>query len=404
MASAKPARVDALTGARALAGLYILLLHFGRPLFVRAPPWLETMRQAGYVSTSFFLLLSGFVLTFVYGTRLADGRLDRRAFLAQRLARLYPAYALALLAMLPLALVHAWGEASAAFGSASLKAKLVTGAAHFMMLHAWAPRLVTSWNVPDWCVSVEMFFYLSFPLLAPALLKLSPRRLVAVMLAAWLTSLSVSIGYTLLRPDGFVADAASAGFYIHVYKFCPLVRWPEFVCGVALGALYQRLPAGRRGERMATPLLVAVAVVGSAILLASRHIPYTLLHDGALLPLYAATVWALSSGQGPMHRALAVKPLTTLGNASYALYVLQVPVAMWLIIATGRAWPELHSPRFAALLIVLMIPVAILTQRHVEKPVQAWLRARLDRRAPAPAPPTKLPTAPAPAPIAATAA
>lgn len=401
MAMAKSARIDALTGARALAGVYILLLHFGAPLFARAPAPLETLRQAGFVATSFFLLLSGFVLTFVYGARLGDGRLDRRGFFAQRLARLYPSYALALVLMIPLALVGPWGEATAAFGAASLKAKLVTGVAHATMLQAWLPRLVTSWNVPDWCVSVELFFYVSFPLLAPALLRLSPRRLVAVMIAAWSTSLAISISYTLARPDGFVADAASGGFYIYLYKFCPLVRWPEFVFGVALGALYQRLPAGRRLERWATPLLLAVAVVGGAILLASRHIPYTLLHDGTLVPLYAATVWALSCAGGPLQRALGWRPLTTLGNASFALYVLQVPVMMWLMILTGRSYHDAPSAPFTALFVVLMIAVAIAAQRGFERPAQAWLRARLERRRRAPSPSTRLPPAPAPQPLAA---
>jgi peptidoglycan/LPS O-acetylase OafA/YrhL len=398
MGNTKAARVDALTGVRALAGLYILLLHFGRPLFVHAPAWLETMRLGGYLATSFFLLLSGFVLTFVYGARVADGRLDRRAFFAQRLARLYPSYALALVAMLPLAIVHAWGDASAAFGAASLKAKLITGAGHVLMLHAWVPRLATSWNVPDWCVSVEIFFYLTFPLLAPALLKLSPRRLLIVLLAAFATSLSISIGYTLTRPDGFVADAGSYGFYIALYKFCPLVRWPEFVVGVALGALYHRLPAGRRLERLATPLLVAAAVAGVAVLLASPHIPYTILHNGTLVPLYAVTVWALACGSGPVHRFLSLRPLTTLGNASFALYVLQVPVMMWLLILTGRAYPDMQSAPFALLFFGIMIPLAVLAQRHFERPAQEWLRARLDPRAPAPAPTpsTALPTEAAP--------
>lgn len=80
MARTKPARVDALTGARALAGIYILLLHFGAPLFLSAPDWMETLRSAGYVATSFFLLLSGFVLTFVYGARISERTLDWRSF------------------------------------------------------------------------------------------------------------------------------------------------------------------------------------------------------------------------------------------------------------------------------------------------------------------------------------
>ena len=357
MARTQPARVDALTGARALAGIYILLLHFGAPLFLSAPDWMETLRSAGYMATSFFLLLSGFVLTFVYGARISERTLDWRSFFSQRVARLYPAYALALIAMIPFALVHRWGDATAAFGSASVKAKLITGVAHFTMLHAWVPRLALSWNLPDWCVSVEIFFYVTFPLLAPALLKLSPRRLVAVMAAAWSTSLAISIGYTLARPDGFVAEAASYGFFLNLYKFAPIVRWPEFVFGVALGALYQKLPAGRRGEKLATPMLLAAGAIGVTVLLASRHIPYTLLHDGTLVPLYAATVWGLTAGSGPLHRALSNKALTSVGNASFSLYVLQLPVMMWLLILTGRTWVDMHSPAFSALFLALIIPV-----------------------------------------------
>ena len=73
-------RVEALTGARALAGLAILFLHFGRPLFAHAPPWAQTIRDHGYIATSFFLMLSGFVLTIAYGRKLADGAIDRRSF------------------------------------------------------------------------------------------------------------------------------------------------------------------------------------------------------------------------------------------------------------------------------------------------------------------------------------
>ena len=95
-------RVEALTGARAFAGLYILFLHFGRPLFARAPAWAEALRQSGYVATSFFLMLSGFVLTIAYGGKLADGRLDRRGFFVARIARLYPCYLLALVLLVPM--------------------------------------------------------------------------------------------------------------------------------------------------------------------------------------------------------------------------------------------------------------------------------------------------------------
>ena len=386
-------RVDALTGARALAALYILSLHFGAPLFTRAPHWLRTLRQTGFVATSWFIMLSGFVLTIAYGRKFVDGRMDRRGFLIQRLARVYPVYGLGLLLMVPFAIVHRWGDLTSAFGDASLRYKLVTGVAQATFSHVWVPRLTNAWNVPGWCVSVEMWFYAFFPLLVVWLLGRSRRVLVGVLGAAWAATLAISIAYTVLRPDGFVADAASAGFYINLYKFSPLTRWPEFVFGMALGALWLVVPAERRGRRRATALVAGSAAATLGVLLAGDRIPYTLLHDGTLLPLYAALVWGLMLGDGPLHRLLSVKPLTTLGDASYALYILQVPLVQWLALVSGRryGYGGQDAP-FVAVALVVVVAVAIVLRRVYEKPAQPWLRARLERLWPARVTPRALAT------------
>jgi peptidoglycan/LPS O-acetylase OafA/YrhL len=320
-------------------------------------------------------MLSGFVLTIAYGRKLVDGTIDRRRFFIQRVARVYPGYALALALMLPLALVHRWGEISVAFGDESLRHKLVTGVAHATMTHVLVPRLVGSWNVPGWCVSVEMWFYVFFPLAVTWLLARRARAAVAVMAGAFAVTVAMSIAYTVLRPDGEVATIESSGFWLVLFKFTPYTRWTEFLFGVALGALWLHLPDERRGRRFATPLVAGAALIGLAILLQGDRIPYTMLHNGTLLPLYGALVWGLMLGDGPLHRALAFRPLVAVGNASFVLYILQLPLMQWMYVVAGR---RTDAP-FVAAALAVVVAASLLLHRFYEKPAQAWLRARLER-------------------------
>jgi peptidoglycan/LPS O-acetylase OafA/YrhL len=377
--SSSHARVEALTGARAFAGVYILLLHFGRPLFAHAPRWAETLRHSGYVATSFFLLLSGFVLTIAYGPKLADGRMSAREFLVARVARVYPCFVLAIALLVPLALVHSWGSVTAAFGDASWKAKIATGMAHATMTHVFIPRFITSWNLPDWCVSVEMWFYLALPpLVAWLVARPRARTLVAVAAGAWLVAIVLASAYAILSPDGVHADVESTAFWLSVLKFTPYTRWPEFVAGAALGALWLRTPAERRDTRFATPLVAGGALACAAILLCGRTIPYVLLHNGALLPLYAAIVWGLMLGRGPLHRALSLRPLTALGDSSYVLYILQVPLLQWMVLVTGNRYDALGA-RFTAIALPLILAIAVAVHHLAERRAQAWLRPQLAR-------------------------
>jgi peptidoglycan/LPS O-acetylase OafA/YrhL len=246
------------------------------------------------------------------------------------------------------------------------------------MSHVWFPRFVLSWNVPDWCVSVEMWFYAAYPLLVVWALGRGRRALWALAAASWATAMAISVAYTVLRPDGFAADAGSVGFYIALYKFSPLVRLPEFVFGVALGAIYVRSPAEARGRRWATPLLVGTVAAGAVVLLVGDRIPYTLLHNGALLPLYGALVWTLLVGRGPLHRALEARPLVAIGNASYPLYLLQVPVMMWLFLVTGRQ-PNAPGAGFMAAALPAIVLLSWAVQRWFQPWTQEWLRVRLER-------------------------
>jgi len=82
-------RFATLDGMRGVAAICVMLLHSG-------DTGLRALVGSGYLAVDFFFMLSGFVLAFAYSPRLERG-LGVGEFLALRLARLYPYYALGLI-------------------------------------------------------------------------------------------------------------------------------------------------------------------------------------------------------------------------------------------------------------------------------------------------------------------
>ncbi len=84
METRKPAPLNALTGLRCFAAINIVLFHFSNPQWFG---FLAPVVNAGFISVSYFILLSGFVLAYNYAsgrgtanwTASASGRRASRA-------------------------------------------------------------------------------------------------------------------------------------------------------------------------------------------------------------------------------------------------------------------------------------------------------------------------------------
>ena len=381
------ARLPALAGLRFAAALGILLFHHGDRLVAGAPAWLETLRAGGFVWVGLFYVLSGFVLAHAHPAPLSAP--ERRAFWAARIARLYPAYLLAFVLAAPFALER-WaggGEGAAA------KAAAVAGAS-LILVQAWIPSAARLWNAPGWSTSVVLAFYAAFPFVTARLAPLRRRGLWLALAGAWALSLAPPLLWLALQPDGAVADLTwNEPRWLLALKFHPAARAGEFLAGVALGLLHARgLSLGRAGT-IAGPL--ALAAAGAVV--AWGGAPYVLLHNGLLVPLFTVVVLALAGGGGPLAKLLGSGPARALGEASFALYVLQEPVWQW-----GRALTGAHGPEtaiYAACWALAAIGIAVAVSRELERPARRALRAFIGRYAPvprrAPVPPPPAPAAPA---------
>jgi len=264
-----------------------------------------------YVFVGFFILLSGFVLSYNYADR--PQPLNKRDFWRARFARLYPIYLLSLV----LSLTMLGAEWHARSHGQFLEGTLLTP----LMLQGWSPSLATFWNTVAWTLSCEAAFYFAFPWLILLPWPKTPGRLIALMMAVWCIGLIPHTLYLYFNPDHLAGppDRYTSGTWIRTLKYTPLAYLCTFMAGIALGKIQSRLQITER-QRTAVAA-VSIAAIAAFFAVAITRVPYILMHGGLLVPIFASLVVGLS-GQNIFAAIFSWKPIELLGQASYALFLL----------------------------------------------------------------------------------
>lgn len=371
-------RLEALTGLRFIAAMQVVVFHFAQGHVKGAPTVVRNLVSSGYTGVSLFFVLSGFILAYNYLEVGGNGRFDVRSFWVARVARIYPVYALGLLISLPFFVSEYSGEV--AIGR--MQSWPVVSTSTLLLLQSWIPGAATVWNGPGWSLSVEAFFYLCFPLAAVLVRRTVPSRIVLTSAACWLLAMAVPVLHVIMGAAGPGGSAGLQDAKLALLRYNPVLHLPEFLMGMLAAKLYlSRRTQDVRAVQLCkyASLLSATAIVG--LLCISDKIPLSLLHNGLLAPLYVALMLGLSSGEGPITKALSYPLVVLLGEASYATYILHVPLALMLreaISAAGLGTEGILLPGLYAL-VVLVVPVAVLIM--FERPARRAIRARLVPRA-----------------------
>jgi peptidoglycan/LPS O-acetylase OafA/YrhL len=343
--------LPALTSLRGIAAVAVLLFHssfYAYHFAGGSPPWLW---RRGYLAVDLFFFLSGFVLTHVYGRRLAEQQSWRtlRRFFWARFCRIYPASFFTTAVF-----VLAFTVGSLPFPSdASFTKQLV--AALLLLQVPWLDDIVI--NSPSWSISAELYAYLLFPFVVPLICRLSGGK---AAIFGILLLLAVAADHTVFSHDQ------------QNFGWGALIRaLPEFVVGAFAYRLYSEGIFRHFWEKDAT--LIGISIIIAAACLAD-------VSDGAIVVLLLAVLLASVWNSGKLTDFLNAKTLRLLGEASYSIYIFQIlPFTVAVSISGMFVAHGLGGSRFQVIATLFAIGGGLLVHRRVDTPMRAALRRLPDR-------------------------
>ena len=321
-----------LTITRFFAAILVVIVHFGLDTYPFNMASWSFFFESGRIYVSYFFVLSGFVMTIAYGNR---KRLKVKQYYLNRIARIYPVY---LAAILLLIVAYFLIERKVLWFEVILQASLI---------HSWIPRFSLTFNYVSWSLVVEAFFYLILPFVWPLI---RTKWFFAIVTLSWiLTQLIVICSeFNLLN--------VSSDFIL----FHPTMHLNEFLIGILGGTFYLK----RKSEKNYFIHLLVVLVLFIVLLL--LEIPYVEYRNGFLAPIFVSFIYLLSLDK--MSRKLLSHPACVfLGDISYSIYILQVPVLYLTKFLLSNSY------NFYTYLIVLILFSAII-YKWIEKPLQVKIR------------------------------
>jgi peptidoglycan/LPS O-acetylase OafA/YrhL len=309
-------KIDQLTALRFFAAM-LIVIHHCSGLF----GFTETGFGLDH-GVSFFFVLSGFILTYVYPS--LDTWRERALFWRARLARVWPVY---IASFILGALLLKWHFA------------LNTTLVNLLMLQAWIPmsKYYFSYNAVGWSISTELFFYLMFPFIIVNISKNWPLKLCVSFIVILSTAIICDILLLKRYGDPYTGNDGTLITANGLMYIGPLSRIFEFIVGISIAVAWRNTARGQ--STSITNLHTAIEIVAIGLCLASMYyIPgasglliqwgYTgtalnewISHSGSVVA-FAFLIYIMAIGKGWISNILSSTPLVFLGEISFSMYLI----------------------------------------------------------------------------------
>ena len=367
---ARRPHLPALTSLRFFAATAVVLFHAERGALANAPQFVIDLVHNGYQAVPFFFVLSGFILTYVYAGH--DGYDGMQAtpgvFWGARFARIYPAYALAFLVELP------WHVYTTFASRITTVPTFIVGMLTVpTMTQAWISHEVNvSWNPPAWSLCAEALFYLLFPWLLGRVSRTSVARSLGLSCLV-LVLMALVWGLGPFRSTGGPLGETS----INAWERFPPFHLPPFLLGVALGRVY--LYGGCVSDRARSGLSFVGLVGVIGICGFSSMLPGWMRDEVVMAPLFGLVIFGLARNQGWLPGLLSNRWLVLLGDSSYSIYILHMPLLAWWLWLLRQGLAPRDPLVGLTMFVALVITASVATFWWIETPVRRWLVDRLRR-------------------------
>lgn len=297
-------RIEQLTFTRFIAALSIVVFHYGQNVFPFNLNIGSFLFKQAYVGVSYFFILSGFVMIIAYGNK---NKIAYGDYIKRRFARIYPVYFLAIVILFIYLL---------AFKQPIDYKGLFL---NFTMTQSWFPGYALSFNTPGWSLAVEMFFYISFPLLFNLFYKkYSLNKLILPILLVFIVS---QLALHSLTSQSFYQGYPSKS-HDFIFYF-PLMHFSEFLIGNLAGLFFIKGIKKRNYDL----LIIGLIIILYFWLKFNSTFNF---HNGMLAFVFVPLIVLISSNNGILTNVSKGKIFVFLGEISYGIYILQKPIYAWV--------------------------------------------------------------------------
>lgn len=338
-------------GLRGLAAASVVFYHLEQMLYVPV-----RVLGGGHLLVDLFFILSGFVIARQYQASIVEGRIGFGSYAVRRLARLYPAYLVAFVAVILMEAVglRHLGEAPRFRRDAPILSTFL----QLTLLHNAGLR-TAAWNFPAWSVSVEWIVNLLFFVLVKRFRGGPPAILLGVVYlctASLMQLSSKTLDLDLWEGNyGFLNAGLARGLV-------------GFSLGVVIFGQHRLLPKLRPGVLHS----LEIAIVAGALVGLTRRIQpfYVGVDHVSVLFFFPALVTLCLYRSGWLARLLAMRVPVFLGTISYSVYVLHVP----LLNLVTPIYTKVPSPWNTIAYGALLLAASYLCYRFIEMPGRAMIR------------------------------
>ncbi|MER3382879.1 acyltransferase family protein [Pectobacterium aroidearum] len=353
-----------MNGIRIIAAMFVFIFHtsLGNMLNLFSDESIGeaysfVLSKAGWVSVSFFFILSGFVMN-----RSSPSVSSPLHFYKKRFAKIYPVNIFIIILLLFTGII-------------SIE-RVDVWLPNALLIQTWIPQgdIYIGGNVPSWFLSVIAFLYITYPFLLKFIKKIPTEYLWMSVALCYATLIAVNGAiYTLLPTvpliEGWPFEVGEIQWWF-AYTFPP-TRVFEFTIGMLLSRIIQE------GK------WISVSVTTSVILTALTYcidlfMPFLLSFNlVTLIPLVLLIgSLAVSDLQGK-RSFLHAKPMQWLGSISFCFYLIH-----FLVLRLLNEWTDgnQYDAIDAALLIIAAGAVSLiagwLLYQFIEQPVENLLTAK----------------------------
>lgn len=362
-----------LDGLRALALIGVMGYH-----------WNFGFAGGGFLGVSLFFVLSGYLITDILASQWHhQRRIDLKDFWIRRFRRLLPAM------LLMLFILVVWVTLFDRSRLLTLRGEVlgaVTYISNWQFIYQ-QQSYFESFGPPSplghfWSLAVEEQFYLLWPLIMLAGLKLFPRRGQLFSFIAAGAAASALVMALIYQPGEdpsrvyYGTDTRAFGLLIGAGL---AIVWPSWKLSLQVSTAVRR----RLNLTGAAALLIILFMMWKV----DRYDPFLYRGGMFLFSMAAAVLVAvLAHPAASISRLLSWKPLLWVGVRSYGIYLWHYPVMILTSPASGSG--DLSLPQ-VVLQITASVILAALSWKYVEEPIRhgglkkLWLKVRSVRRRPA---------------------